>query len=191
MPEVERFYPQRGASMEADPNGSYVKFTDHITAPSSIRKEVLVEVREALTNKIRSERRKAEEMPTRPERKAQMIAAQSVVDRTFRFLAVCHLPVAEPVAEVASTDGEAPRTFAELRDRYVDPEKEKLRAEVQRFREKCGHVDTTLNGDGTMTCDLCGLTEADPFAATQPDSTDTALNPPSVTDQSSDQGGGG
>ena len=59
-------------------------------------------------------------------------------------------------------------TFAKLRDRFVDPEKEQLRAELARFREKCPHADTTLNGDGTMTCDLCGFTEPDPFHAGQP-----------------------
>lgn len=32
MTLIERFYPQRGASMEADPNGSHVKFSDHIVA---------------------------------------------------------------------------------------------------------------------------------------------------------------
>ena len=49
------------------------------------------------------------------------------------------------------------------------PETEQLRAELAKFREKCPHRDTTLNGDGTMTCDLCGHTEPDPFFATQPD----------------------
>lgn len=77
-------------------------------------------------------------------------------------------------ADSLDRGGEAPKSFAELRDRFVDPEKEQLRAELKRFRDNCPHRDMTLNpGDGTMTCDLCGVTQADPFAASPaPDCTD-------------------
>jgi hypothetical protein len=54
-----------------------------------------------------------------------------------------------------------PGTFVKVRDQFVDPEKEDLRAELKRFREKCTHVHSTLNGDGTRSCDLCGFTETD------------------------------
>jgi hypothetical protein len=86
----------------------------------------------------------------------------------------------QPIQE----EGEAPKTFAELRDRFVDPEKEKLRAEVKRFRDRCTHPDTTLNGDGTMTCDLCGLTEPDPFAATPPQPIQDGQSSPGEADAS-------
>lgn len=39
-----------------------------------------------------------------------------------------------------------------------------VEAELKRFRDNCPHVDTTLNGDGSMTCDLCGKTEDDSFS---------------------------
>jgi hypothetical protein len=84
----------------------------------------------------------------------------------------------EPNASLSKpTTGETPeagpKTFAELRDRFVDPEKEQLRAELAKFREERQHVDTTLNGDGTMTCDLCGFTEPDQFHAGAHSSTES------------------
>jgi len=80
----------------------------------------------------------------------------------------------KPATQVDEAESsEKPKTFAELRDRFVDPEKEQLRTELAQFREKCPHTDTTLNGDGTMTCDLCGHTEPDPFHAGAQPSTES------------------
>jgi hypothetical protein len=102
----------------------------------------------------------------------------AAVEERLRF-ATDHIRKLE-LAGAPLVEGEGPKTFAELRDRFIDPEKEQLRAELKRFRDNCSHRDTTLNGDGTMTCDLCGFTEADPFSV-RPDKEDKPEDrPPSL-----------
>lgn len=58
-------------------------------------------------------------------------------------------------------------TFAELKKRFVDSEKERLRAENADLKAAltrvCGHRNTLLTGDGKMRCEDCGLVEVDNF----------------------------
>ena len=46
--EIQRFYPERGAGMDADPNGSHVRHADHAAAVAAAEDKGRSEERERL-----------------------------------------------------------------------------------------------------------------------------------------------